>query len=198
MWKVNGKTTTVLLFLDSFFFFFLYIYSGNLHAFTLNELKQVIEELNPHKTPGSDLITALMIEEMPPAGLQALLHLFNAIGRLECWPASLKHAKIIIIPKPGKTPADVASYRPISLLPVISKILAKILLKRIYIDTHPKTWIPMHQFGFRKAHSTIQRHRLTDVINKALDDKYSCSTVFLDVSQAFDEVWHQGLLLKIK
>jgi len=60
-------------------------------------------------------------------------------------------------------------------------------------------WIPTHQFGFRKAHYTIQQcHRLTNVINKALDDKHYCSAVFLDVSQAFDKVWHQGFLLKIK
>jgi len=57
----------------------------------------------------------------------------------------------------------------------------------------------MYQFGFRKAHSTIQQcHRLTDIINKALDDQQSCSAVFLYVSQAFDKVWRQCLLLKIK
>ena len=104
-----------------------------------------------------------------------------------------------MIPKPGKTPTDVASYSPISILTVISKILEKILLKRIYIDTHPQTWIPLHQFRFLKARCTIQKcHSLTDVINKALDDKHYCSAVFLDVSQDFDKVWHKGLLLKIK
>jgi hypothetical protein len=98
-----------------------------------------------------------------------------------------------------KNPTDVTSCRPISLLPVISKILEKLLLKRIYNDTHFQAWIPLHQFSFRKAHSTIQQfHRLTDIINKALDDQQYCSAVFLDVSQAFDKVWHQGLLLKIK
>jgi len=130
-----------------------------------------------------------MIQEMPPEGLQTLLHLFNAIVRLEYWPVPLKHAKIIMIPKPGKTSTDVASYRPISLLLIISKILEKLVLNRLYIDTHPQTWIPTHQFGFRKAHSTIQQcYRLTDVINKALDDKHYCCVVFLDVSQAFDKV----------
>jgi hypothetical protein len=80
-----------------------------------------------------------MLQEMPPEGLQSLLHLLNAIDRLEYWPAPLKHAKIIMIPKPGEHPTDVASYRPISLLPVISIILEKLILKRIYIDTHPQT-----------------------------------------------------------
>jgi len=174
-------------------------HSEKLQAFTLSELKQVIKWLNPLKAPGSNLNTALMIQEMPPKGLRTLLHIFNAIARLEYWPAPLKHAKIIMLPKPGKTPTDVASYRPISLLPVISKILEKLLLKRIYNDTHSQAWILSHQFGFRKAHCTIQHcHRLTDIINKALDNQQHCSAVFLDISQAFDKVWHQGLPLKIK
>ena len=119
-----------------------------LQAFTLKELKQVIKSLNPLKAPGSDLITAQMIQETPPEGLQTLLHIYNAIIRVEYWPVPLKHAKVIMIPKPGKDPTDVTSYRPISLLPIISKILEKLLLKRIYNDTYFKEWIPQHQFGF--------------------------------------------------
>jgi hypothetical protein len=96
-----------------------------------------------------------------------------------------------MVPKPGKTPTDVASYRLISLLPFLSNILEKLLLKRIYNDTNHQEWIPSHQFGFRKAHSTIQQcHRITDIINKAFEEHKSCSAVFLDVSQAFDKDWH--------
>ena len=64
---------------------------------------------------------------------------------------------------------------------------------------HQQDWIPQHQFGFRQAHSTVQQcHRLTDIINKALENHRYCTAAFLDVSQAFDKVWHPGLLLKIK
>jgi len=136
---------------------------------------------------------------MPPESLQTLLYIFNTINRLKYWTVPLNHAKIIMISKPGKIPTDVASYRPISLLPVISKILEKLLLKRIYNETHLQVWIPQRQFGFRKAHSNIQQsHRLTDIKNKALEDQQYCSAVFLEVSQAFHKVWHQGLLLKFK
>jgi hypothetical protein len=104
-----------------------------------------------------------------------------------------------MIQKPGLNPTDVASYRPISLLPILSKILEKLLLKRIYRDSNLQDWIPSHQFGFRKEYSTIQQcHRITDVNNKAFEEHKYCSSVFLDVSQAFDKVWHQGLLYKIK
>jgi hypothetical protein len=48
-----------------------------------------------------------MIQEMPPEGLHTLLYIFNAIARLEYWPVTIKHSKIIMIPKPGKNPTDV-------------------------------------------------------------------------------------------
>jgi len=59
--------------------------SQNLQAFTLSELQQVIKQLKPLKAPGSDFITAHMIQEMPPESLQALLYIFNTINRLKYW-----------------------------------------------------------------------------------------------------------------
>ena len=60
------------------------------------------------------------------------------------------------------------------------------------------SWVPEHQFGFRKEHSTIQQcHRLSDSINRALEKREYCSAVFIDISQAFDKIWHPGLLYKI-
>ena len=127
-----------------------------------------------------------------PSGQQNLLQLYNAMLRLEYWPTTLKQARVIMILKPEKQPTEVTSYRPISLLSIISKIFEKILLQRILNDTKFQDWIRSHQFGFRKAHSTIQQcHRLTTIINKALQDHQYCSVVFLDVSQSFDKVWHQ-------
>jgi hypothetical protein len=59
--------------------------------------------------------------------------------------------------------------------------------------------IPNHQFGFRKQHSTIEQvHRVANLIREDLENKRYCTAAFLDVSQAFDKVWHKGLLYKIK
>jgi hypothetical protein len=111
---------------------------------------------------------------------------------------TFKLAKIIMVLKPAKTPTDVASYRPISLLPIISKILEKLILHKLKNETHFQHWLPEYQFGFRIAHSTIQQyHRLADNINRVLEKRGYCSAIFLDISQAFDKVWHPGLLLKI-
>jgi hypothetical protein len=104
-----------------------------------------------------------------------------------------------MIPKPGNGPTDVSSYRPISLLLTISKVLEKLIYKQITKDTGQQGWIPHHQFGFRRAHSTIQQcHRLVDTINNATENHQYCTAAFLDISQAFDKVWHSGILFKIK
>jgi hypothetical protein len=101
--------------------------------------------------------------------------------------------------KPGKPATEVTSYRPISLLPVLSKLFEKLLLKRLKPIIEEKQIIPNHQFGFRDKHSTIdQVHRITSIIEKALEEQQVCSTVFLDVAQAFDTVWHEGLFYKLE
>jgi predicted metallopeptidase len=77
-----------------------------------------------------------------------------------------------MIPKPGKNLSEVESYRPISLLPIMSKLLDKLILKRLKPIIAEKYLVPTHQFGFRKNHSTIdQVHRITDIIEKLLKTK---------------------------
>jgi hypothetical protein len=105
------------------------------------------------------------------------------------FPMQWKVATIILILKPGKPPHEPTCYRPISLLPILSKIFEKILLERLLHIAQHKQLLPDHQFGFRQGHSTThQTHRIVHVINAALESKQYCSAAFLDVSQAFDRV----------
>jgi len=86
-------------------------------AFTTGELKGVIKRLHPRKAPGSDLVTPLMLQELPPEGIKAILHLFNAITRLEHWPKPLKQAKVVMILKPGEKPNRcnvLQAYQPLT------------------------------------------------------------------------------------
>jgi len=104
-----------------------------------------------------------------------------------------------MIPKPGKPPHEPASYRPISLLPVTSKLFERLLLKRIHDGHDPSTLLLSHQLGFREHHSTIhQVHRIVNEIATSLEEKKYCNAVFLDISQVFDRIWHPGLLFKLK
>jgi retron-type reverse transcriptase len=97
-----------------------------------------------------------------------------------------------MIPKPGKPPHNAASYRRISLLPVMSKLFEKLLVKRLKPIIERKNLIPNHQFGFRSKHSTNdQVHRITNVIEIAPEGEKVCSAIF-------DKVWHEGLNYKLR
>jgi hypothetical protein len=85
------------------------------------------------------------------------------------------------------------------LLPILSKLFEKLFLTGIQPILHDKLIIPDHHFGFRRKNAIIEQvHRITNVINKALKSNKYCTAAFLDISQAFDKVWHEGLLCKIK
>jgi hypothetical protein len=159
-----------------------------------------INYLNPKRSPGYDLITGKILKELPTVGFEYLPQLFSAVLLLNYLPFQWKVAHIIIlILKPGKTLHALASYRPISLLPIVSKVLEKLLLTRLLPLVEHIGLIPSHQFGFRQIHSTTeQTHRIVHKINEAFEHKAYCSTAFLDISQAFDKVWHIGLLYKLR
>lgn len=84
-------------------------------------------------------------------------------------------------------------------MPILSKVLESLFLKRLTPIIEANKLIPPHQFGFRKSHGTIEQiHRLVETINAAYESKQYCTSAFLDISQAFDKVWHDGLLYKAK
>jgi hypothetical protein len=163
------------------------------------EVQTLITSLNPKKSAGYDLITGPILQALPPVGIQFITQLFNAALLQGYFPAQWKVAQIILLPKPGKPPHELTSYRPISLLPLVSKLFEKILLNRILPHVDSNRLLPAHQFGFRKRHSTIdQTHRVVHRIHAALEHKQYCSAAFIDISQAFDKVWHPGLLYKLR
>jgi hypothetical protein len=92
-----------------------------------------------------------------------------------------------------------SSYRTISFLPFFAKIFERLVLKRILPYITSNNILPNTQFGFHASYSTThQLYRLVYAISFSLEKKKYCSSVFLDVSQAFDRVWHEGLLYKHK
>jgi hypothetical protein len=109
---------------------------------TVKEAPKEIACLNPRKVPDIEGVTPITLKVMSRKGLVLLTYIFNAILKQKYWPSKLKTAEIIIIPKPGKTPNNVSSHRPISLLPIISKLLEKLLIERIRSDPNTEEWIP--------------------------------------------------------
>lgn len=157
-----------------------------------------IKEINPNKAPGHDMITGKLIKELPIRGKYIVKEIFNAILKLNYFPSAWKQAKIIMVPKPGKDKTQLGSYRPISLLPALSKLFERILLEKLQPYIEQNNIIPQHQFGFRNKHGTIEQvHKIANCIKTALDENKYCTGVFLDIAQAFDKVWHEGLYKKI-
>jgi hypothetical protein len=133
---------------------------------------------------------------LPKKALLFFSFIYNSMIRLTYF-ALLRKYSIIIIHKPGKPTEMPQSFRPISLLPYFSKIFEKLIHKRLLPIIEEN--LPNTQFGFRHNHSTIhQIHRLVDKISFSLEEKRICTGVFLDVKQAFDRIWQQRHLHKIK
>jgi hypothetical protein len=131
-------------------------------------------ELNPRNPPGYDLITDRILKEMSRKCIVHLTTICNAIIRTGYSPVQWKVAQIIMIPKPGKPLGEASSYRPISFLPIMSKIFEISLLKRLRPILEENRILPDHQFGFRQKHSTIeQAHRITGIIRGILEKKSS-------------------------
>ncbi len=162
------------------------------------EVAQLIDKLNKKKSAGSDDVLPCMISELPRKAIIYMTNLFNAALRLRYVPSCWKKARMIVILKPGKPVEEPKSYRPISLLPVVSKIFEKAVRKRLEPYIIEENLIPDIQFGFREKHSTVEQiHRIVKVITQAFEEKEYAPAVFLDVSSAFDKVWHKGLIHKL-
>ena len=159
----------------------------------------IIKHLPSRKSPGIDLISSEILKRFPRRAIIFITYIYNSILRTTYFPILWKLSIIKQIPKPNKPPTESSSYRPISLLPLFSKIFEKLLLKRLLPIFDSQKAIPSHQFGFRSSHSTVQQcFRIVDKISSSLERGQYCGGVFLDVAQAFDRVWHPGLLYKLK
>lgn len=132
---------------------------------TPEELRDIIKRLKPRKAPGCDEIGNLILKKLPRKGRAALLNIVNATLRLRHFPARWKKADVILIPKPGKDLMFPSNYRPISLLPAMSKVAERIILKRLEEHSEELQVVPDEQFAFRRGHSTeLQVLRLVEQV----------------------------------
>ena len=113
-------------------------------------------------------------------------------------PDKFKIARVIPIYKKGYH-SDLGNYRPISLLSIFSKLLEKLMYKRLLKFLEKYSILTSNQFGFRAKHSTI--HAILSIINEiqnAIEDGLFSCGIFLDLSKAFDTVNHNILVHKLK
>lgn len=177
---------------------FIHANNQNPRIITSGEILQIIAALPPKKSPGLDLINNKILKSLPIKAIDLLALIYNSMLRLGHFPQQWKLAMVTMVLKPGKCANLVDSYRPISLLCSFSKLFERLLMDRLFDVEEFELAIPCHQFGFRKEHGTDQQlFRVTQFILKAFESRNFCSAVYIDISEAFDRVWHVGLLLKL-
>ena len=155
--------------------------------------------LDTSKSTGCDGVSASVLKQTACSialPLSKLINLSLSTGQV---PYEWKLARITPIPKPGKDKNKTAGYRPISILPIASKIIEK-HVKKVVLD-HLTTYAPIspRQWGFMESRSTISALiKIIDDWSQALDQGREVCVIFFDVSKAFDKVPHLPLLQQME
>ena len=162
-----------------------------------SEVCDMLAVLDVSKASGPDGISARMLKNTAPNIAPSLTKLFNLSIATGIIPSSWKKSSIVPIPKAHELSSP-NNYRPVSLLPIISKILERhiygVLLDHIRV-TRP---LSAFQWGFLEGRSTVTALlHITDHWLQALEAGHDICAVFFDFRKAFDSVPHIPLMEKI-
>ncbi|KAA3673372.1 uncharacterized protein DEA37_0008706 [Paragonimus westermani] len=154
--------------------------------------------LNTKKSPGADEIKPLILKQCARSLYTSLTDLFNLSPNCSMVPMYWKCGTITSIFKGGYR-SDVPNYRPVTLLPVISKVLERLVANKLTKHFEGNNILSIAQHGFRKSHSCLSNLLLTlDDWTLAIDDGNPIHACYLDMSKVFNRVNHSILLQKLK
>ena len=144
---------------------------------------------------GEDNISYAMIRKSHPTCLLLLLAIFNKVFSTGTYPSQWLSSLVLSFPKPGKSPTLEENLRPISLTSCVGKLLEKILNTRLAMVLESSGVLPVHQFGFRRMHSTHDAlNRFISDVAGALNAKQEVVCVSFDMRKAYDTTWRFGIL----
>ena len=170
----------------------------NFTTVSLKEIEKLIQGLQPKSSSGFDNLSNRMLKKERITFSRLLLPLINESLTLGNFPEALKIAKVIPIHKKGDK-RNLNNYRPISLLPVLSKVFEKVLNNQLNARLEGMNIVDDNQYGFRSGHGTDDAiTKFVDEIEKELTkNKHVCS-IYIDVSKAFDSCDHSIMLKKLQ
>lgn len=164
---------------------------------TKKEVLKIINNLDINSSSGIDNVNTKTIKCVKHHIVDELTNCINYCLEQGTFPNNLKIAKVTPIFKSGKR-SDPNNYRPISVLPVMSKIFEKILYNRLETYLNSINFLYNKQYGFRPKSNTLSA--TVDIITKIktnIDEKKICLGIFIDLKKAFDTVSHKILLQKL-
>ena len=161
-------------------------------------IEKQLKKLKRNKATGADDLPPGLLKDCASEITQPLCHLINLSLKHSEIPSDWKHALITPIFKSGST-NDPNNYRPISILPILSKILEKSVHQQLMDYLEDNTLLSRNQFGYRRMRSTdLATTLLLDDIRREVDKGKLVGVMFMDLSKAFDTISHATLLEKLK
>ncbi|GBN79878.1 Retrovirus-related Pol polyprotein from type-1 retrotransposable element R1 [Araneus ventricosus] len=167
-------------------------------SISYREIKSIIKGLNKSKAPGFDGIDNIILQQIHRASPELLFVLFNKCLELGLFPTGFKIGVIVLFYKEGKQQDDPKSYRPISLLPALWKLLEKIITQRLNYFLKTTNQQNPKQFGFKEG--TSIDNALTSLVDKIYEykrQKLHVAVVSVDIKGAFDNLHYGSILTKL-
>ena len=172
----------------------------NFEEFAREDVKKEMINLNVKKSSTNGSIPATILKQCVGVNLLFLTKAINHAITENTFPEQLKKSEVIPLHKKEenyKYPLKKENYRPVSLLPHVSKVFERMIYKQINIYMQDK--LSKHITGFRKSHGT--QHSLMAMLEEwksPLDKGENIYVLFMDLSKAFDTINHDLLLAKLK
>ena len=172
---------------------------GNFQFYEENptNIEKLIDNIKIDVATGDDNIGSKLIKEGKTTITPLLTKIINKCYQLNTFPECMKKAIIIPIHK-KENPDEISNYRPISILPTLSKIFERSAVDQLVEYLENNSLISPNQHAYRKKHSTVTC--LTEVINHVynlLENKKHTAIASLDLSKAFDSINHKLILKKL-
>ena len=164
---------------------------------TSSEVFNIIQAFDMNKSLGLNSLPIYILKIANTIFSEKLSEIANLSFSTGIFPDLCKVAKVIPIYKKDN-PLLCENYRPISLLPIFSKIFEKLIYNRMYEFIDNRKLIYKRQFGFRSKHSTSHALiSITESIKFLIDSGNIVGGIFIDLQKAFDTVNHEILCNKI-
>ena len=165
-----------------------------------NKLLRLIRSLDPKESHGDDGISINMIKLCDESIIKPLCMIFKKFMETGVYPYAWKKSNVVPIHKKESRQLK-NNYRPTSLLPIFGKLFEKLIFDAIYNHLCDHKLLVGNQSGFQPGDSTINQLLLiTHKIYSGFEEIPCMETraIFLDLSKAFNRVWHKGLIHKLQ